>query len=307
MPRPRPLSPAWAVVLLLVTFASSAPAQDKAPLRATKDERSARVDEALRLSDLKGHLLAIRSRLLGYLDATRTSDQTRQWAAGGLTTVYAPDVYVKLMKRALLDDYRDEAMTRVLSWYRSPAGRKITRLENAAQVTGQGPARRKYLAGLEERQPSDYRLVLIWSVDEASRTSAATASALRASINGWSLGIEQLGEGQEVREIEAAIRTYRAELRDDVADDVLRELMYAYRDASDGDLRAYAEFLESGAGRWFIGTAFKSHQAYFEGAADQVAEDLVTTATSRRYTRPPQTNERARPSAAPGPSLPARR
>jgi hypothetical protein len=78
-------------------------------------------------------------------------------------------------------------------------------------------------------------------------------------MDGWSLGIEQLAitdEGPEIREIEAALRNYRAELWDDVADDVLRALLYAYREAGHGDLRAYAEFLESEAGRWFLGPVF---------------------------------------------------
>lgn len=263
MPSLRRFPPAGAVTLLLVLFASSTHAQDPGRPRATRDERSARVDEALRLSDLKARLSAIRARLLGYLDTTRTSDEARQWAVGSLKAAYRPDVYGKAIKQALLDDYRDETMSRVLAWYRSPVGRKIAWLEKAAQETGQDPARREYLAGLEERQPSDYRLVLIWSIDEASRTSAATASALRASINGWSLGLEQLAERPEAREI-----------------------------ASDGDLRAYAEFLESDAGRWFVGTVFKTHQAYFDDAANQVAEDLVSTATRKQ--------------AVP-PSLPARR
>jgi hypothetical protein len=157
--------------------------------------------------------------------------------------------------------------------------------------------------------------VLIFSIDEASHVSAGTGSALKASVNGWNLGIEQLAserERQEIRQIEAALRKYRAEFRDDVADDVLRELMYTYRDATDADLRAYAEFLESDAGKWFIGTAFKTHQAFFEKAAEQVAEDFVNTVTRKRSTRAPQPSTKplqrdARTPPTTTPSLPARK
>lgn len=306
-------------MLLLAIFASAAHAQDRAPVPPiTLDDRGARVDEALRLSDFKAHLTAIRARLFGYLEVAQAGDEAKQWVAGSLQRVYSPDVYLKPIRQALLDDYDAGAMTRVLAWYRSPAGRKITRLEGAASQPGQGAAARKYLAGLENKQPSDYRLVLIFSIDEARHTSAGTASALRASINGWFLGIEQLPSEEErpaIRQIEASIREYRGELRDDLADDVLRELMYAYRDASDGDLRAYAEFLESDAGRWFIGTAFKAHQGYFEGAADLVAEDFVSTATRGPATplpAPPSRPKETRPQRPIGrpddaPSLPARR
>ena len=260
------------------------------------------MNEALGLSDLKADLAAIRTRLLGYLDANQTSYETKQWIADSLMTVYSPAVYLKVIKQGLLDNYDADAMTRVLVWYRSPQGRKITRLAAAAQEPGQGAARNRYLAGLEDRQPSDYRLVLIFSIDEASHASAGTASALKASFKGWNLGIEQLAGGrerQEIRQIETAFRKYRAEFRDDVADDVLLELMYTYRDATDADLRAYAEFLESDAGKWFIGTAFKTHEAFFEKAAEQVADDFVNTVTRapQPSTKPLERGASPRPTA----------
>src|SRR3979411_767845 len=89
-----------------------------------RDERSLRVNEALRLCDLKADLAAVRTRLLGYLDANQTSHETKQWIAGSLKTVYSPAVYVKVIKQGLVDNYDADAMTRVLGWYRSPQGRK---------------------------------------------------------------------------------------------------------------------------------------------------------------------------------------
>jgi hypothetical protein len=66
-------------------------------------------------------------------------------------------------------------------------------------------------------------------------------------------------------------------MRDTVSEDVLREMMYTYRDATDTELRAYAEFLESDTGKWFINTAYKGKQAFLEKAADKVAEEYVRT------------------------------
>ena len=308
--------PLWTVVLLLAGVAASASAQDKAPGHLNADlldERRARVEEALRLSDLKTDLAAIRTRLLGYLDADQP--ETSQWIAGSLKTVYAPAAYLKVITQALLDRYDADAMTHVLAWYRSPLGRKITRLEAAAQASRRRADRTRYLAGLEERQPSDYRLVLIFSIDEAAHTSAATTGALTTSMDGWALGIEQLAgerETQEIRQTEAALGKFRAKSRDDVADDVLRELIYIYRDATDADLRAYVEFLESEAGTWFSGTAFKAHQAYFNTAADHIAADFVHTATRTQFppppqpvTKPPERNTRTPLTTMP--SLPARK
>jgi len=309
-------APLWTAVLLTAALTGPASAQDRAPGRMnadSPDERRVRVEEALRLSDLKADLAAIRTRLLGYLDADQP--ETRQRIVGSLKTVYAPAGYLMMTTQALLDHYDADALTHVLAWYRSPVGRKITRLEAAAQAPGQRAAQTRYWAGLEERRPSDYRLVLIFSIDEAAHTSAATAGALKASMEGWTLGIEQLAgerETQEIRQIETALGKYRAKSPDDVADDVLRELMYIYRGATDADLRAYAEFLESDAGKWFTGTAFKTHQAFFNTAPDHIAADFINTATGNQTLRPPQRSPKAlerdartpRPTA---PSLPARK
>ena len=73
--------------------------------------------------------------------------------------------------------------------------------------------------------------------------------------------------------------------------------MYAYREVIDADRRAYAESLESDVGRWFIGTAARAHQTYFEGAVEQIAQDFVDPVTHRPALRPPRAQDPA--SAAP--------
>lgn len=279
---------------LLAGSTPPAQAQDTSRVRpkpAPVDERSARVDEALRLSNLRGHLAAIRTRLQAFLEASSTGYDTKQWVTGSFKTAYAPEVYTKPIRQALLDNYDADAIARVLLWYRSPTGRKISRLEEAAQVPNQGMARSMYLASLENKQPSEDRLVLVFRIDEGSRASDSTAAALKASINGWNLGIQQVvadPERQRIVQIEAVLTKYRAEFRDMIADDVLSELMYTYREATDAELRAYAEFLESDAGKWFFRTTFKAQETFFEKAANQVAEDFVNTVLQKQTTRPPR-------------------
>ena len=280
-------------VCLLAGAALPARAQDKSrsrPTPAPVDDRSVRVDEALRLSNLRDHLSAIRTRLQAFLDASSTGYDTKQWVTGSFKTAYAPEAYTKPIRQALLDNYDADAMARVLLWYRSPPGRKISRLEAAARVPNQGAARKTYLAALENKQPSEDRLVLVFRIDEGSRASDSTAAALRASINGWNLGIQQVvadPERQRIVQLEAVLTKYRAEFRDMIADEVLSELMYTYREATDADLRAYAEFLESDAGKWFFRTTFKAQETFFEKATDQVAEDFVNTVLQKQTTRPP--------------------
>ena len=287
--------------LLVLGFAdarttASAQAQDKGRARekalpAPPDDRGARVDEAMRASGIRSHLALVRIRMKQILDGdTRVDYDARRWLAQTLDAAFSPEAFAKPIRQALLDGYDGDSLSRVLVWYRSATGRKIARLEQAATEPGIAQARKVYLASLENEQPSDYRLVLIFSLDEGSRASEGTFAAEKAAVNGWNRGIEQIlsvQERQEVAQTQVALDVFRAQIRDMVSDDVLREMLYTYREASDVELRTYVEFLESDAGKWFFKTVYQGQQALVEKAVDKVADDFVATVLTKKITRPP--------------------
>jgi hypothetical protein len=260
---------------------------------APPDERGARVDEAMRVSGIRSHLALVRIRMKQILDEDpRVDYDARRWLAQILDAAFSPEAFAKPIRQALLDGYDVDSLARVVAWYRSATGRKVVRLEQAATEPGIAQARKAYLASLENKQPSDYRLVLIFSLDEASRASEGTFAAEKAAVNGWNRGIEQILSGEErqqVAQTQVALDVFRAQIRDMVTDDVLREMLYTYREASDVELRAYVEFLESDAGKWFFRTVYQGQQAVVEKAVDKVADDFVATVLTKRLTRPPTT------------------
>jgi hypothetical protein len=302
---------------LLAGAALPAQAQDKsrarpkpAPPVAPKDEKSAGIDEAIRISGLRNHLGGVRLRMKQILDDNNPNidPDVRQWLWQTLDVSFSPEAYTKPVKQALLDNYDADALTRVLIWYRSANGKKMVRLEQSGVEPGQSQARKKYLATLEDKQPSDERLVAVFRIDEASRASEGTFGAIKAVVNGWNRGIEQVMSEQgrqRAAQGEIARDVFRAQMRDTVSEDVLREMMYSYRDATGAELRAYAEFLESDAGKWFFNTAYKGQQAFLEKAVDKVAEEYVSTIYVKKTTRPPSSAaadkapEPAAPKAAP--------
>jgi len=270
---------------LLAGAALAAQAQDKSRVRpkpALVDEKSAGLDQALRLSGLRNHLTGIRVRMKQILeDKNPTLDpDVRQWLWQTLDVSFSPGAYTKAVKQALLDNYDADALTRVLMWYRSATGKKMVRLEQSGVEPGQTPARRKYPATLEDKQPSEGRLVAVFRIDEASRASEGTFGAIKAVVTGWNRGIEQVmpEQGrQRAAQGEVARDVFRAQMRDTVSEDVLREMMDTYHDATGAELRTYAEFLESDAGKWFFNTAYKGQQAFLEQAVDTVAKKYVST------------------------------
>jgi hypothetical protein len=271
--------------LLLAGATLPAGAQNKSRARAKAapvDERAAGIDEALRVSGLRNHLTRVRLRLKQTIDDNNPNldADVRRWLWRTLDLAFSPDAYAKPVKQALFDNYDADFLTRVLVWYNFPAGRKMVRLEQSGAEPGQSQARDRYLATLENRQPSEERLVTIFRIDEASRASEGTFGAIRAVVIGWNRGIEQVMSEQAQQRAaqgEIARDVFRAQMRDTVSEEVLRELMYTYRGASDAELRAYAEFLESDAGKWFFSTAYKGQQAFLEKAVDKVAEAYVNT------------------------------
>ena len=286
----------WAAALLLAGLTAGAHAQDKGrgrPKPAPVDEKSARVDEALRLSGMSVQLGAVRGRLKKVIDDDpRVDYDVRRWVGGMLDASFSPEAYSKPVRQALLDHYDADAMALVLAWYRTPTARKLVRLEQSMGDKAQAAAQSKYLATLEDKQPSEERLVLVFRIDEGTRASEEAMAALKTAANGWNLGIQQVmsERGRErVQQIERVLSVYRAQLRDVMSEDILREMMYVYRRVTDTELRSYAEFLESDGGKWFFGTVFKGHEAFLEKAADKVAKDYVSSIEQKQTTRPPST------------------
>jgi len=66
-----------------------------------------------------------------------------------------------------------------------------------------------------------------------------------------------------------------------------RPIRQALLDGYDIELRAYVEFLESDAGKWFFKTVDQGQQALVERAVDKVADDFVATVLTKRVPRPP--------------------
>jgi len=306
---------------VLAGAAVPAQAQDKSRARAKAapvDEKSAGIDEAIRISGMRTHLMFVRSHMKQILDEDLRLDyDARRWLAQTIDAAFSPEAYAKPIRQALLDNYDADALARVLIWYRSPIGKKVVRLEQSGAAPGQLQARRKYLATLENKQPSEDRLVLIFRIDEASRASEAAFAADKALTNGWNLGIQQVlsvTERREVAQTQLALDIFRAQLRDVVSEEILREMMYVYRDATDAELRAYAEFLESDAGAWFFNTVYKGQQALVEKAADKVAGEFVSSIQQKQTTRPPSKTaaDKApepaalKPAPAPAPATPVK-
>lgn len=303
---------------LLAGAAVPARALDERRARAKAapvDEKSAGIDEAMRISGVRTHLTFVRSHMKQILDEDqRLDDDARRWLTRSINGAFSPEAYARPIRQALLDHYDADALARVLIWYRSPTGKKMVRLEQSGAEPGQLQARRQYLATLESKQPSEDRLVLIFRIDEASRASEATFAADKALTNGWNLGIQQVPSATEWREVtqtQIALDIFRAQLRDVVSEEILRDMMYVYRDAADGELRAYAEFLESDAGAWFFTTVYKGQQALVEKAADKVAEDFVNSIQQKQTTRPPSKAAAGKapepPALKPAPSPPPAR
>jgi hypothetical protein len=295
------------ITALLLTGATlPARAQDKGrphlKAAAPVDEKSAAVDESLRLSGLRNHLAALRERLTRALENDYRSDfDVRRWLTRALSSSFSLESYNKSVRQALLDNYNADIMARVLTWYRSGTGRKMVRLEQSGAEPGQNLARRNYLATLENKQPSEKRLVLVFRIDESLRASEDAFATIKAVATGWKRAVEGLqGERDrtEVIQLETALTIYRAQARDEVSEDILREMMYTYRDATDAELAAYAEFLDSDAGHWFFGTVDKGFRVFLDKAADRMAQDYVNSVITKKPTGPSSA------SAPPAPATP---
>lgn len=168
----------------------------------------------------------------------------------------------------------------VLAWCRSPAGRKLTLLERVGARAK--PAFAAYVRSGETVPPGR----------AAQLERIASASAVREALPQLleTLGLQFFRSMNEAlppqkRRSEEALKADVSRLAGAATEAVARELprlmQFVYRGASDGELEAYVELLESAAGRSMTGATVKGLLSAIGAESSPLSADRSALTRSR--------------------------
>lgn len=174
------------------------------------------------------------------------------------------DITTLVAQKLILED-----MQAAVRWLETEAGRRITLAEEVGSAVQDQGHFAAYVEALRTRPLSAERSSLIADIISAAgavQTGAATQEAIALGIG---MGVDAL-RPEDKRLGEAVIRGRLRQamppqrLRSGLAQQLPVLFAYIYRDVSDADLRSYAAFLNSSAGKRY---QYGMNAAFMEGLA----------------------------------------
>jgi len=258
----------------------AAPAAAQAPIPQTAD---AAVAEVMARSGLDGFAKSYRAGALQSVDASAQ--------AGGKLDAADAQAFRQAVERALAEDkinnllagelkrsYDPAQFARFIELLRKPVNEKMTQLEAQAP---QPEAVKQYMEGLKAKPPSQERRDLIQRVDLASGVSEWAADMSVVSVRSVAEGALE-ASGKSSKEALAKIDREMAQLRRQMQAQVHGLLFYTYRDASDAELKQYAELLETETGRWGTTMIANALRNVIQATGRDLGGEIASAAAARR-------------------------
>jgi len=248
--------------------AESGPAS---PVERPSEITAAAVDELLELSGLKERLVTLAAGLRAQLHHPGMTEQEHATVDRVVARYLGPEMLYARTRLAFGSAVNSSTVAAALAWYRSPLGRRIVAADLDVSADGGRP--------VTMGQPSAERLPLIERLDEAGGASEAALDITMALVRSlaraadWILPVHaRLGPGR----LEQRITLTRFAAFPEIRRAYLVNMLVAYRGLDDDELAAYARWVESSAGRWFVEAMNRAVVDAVGMAAELAAVELVT-------------------------------
>lgn len=267
--------------------------KDRGPSRPdAPEQRDApqAVDEALELSGLRRHLGVVADQI--QLDVQQRPGQLspQERAAVGriMADAFRPDLVYSLMRDEFARHLDEGKLNDMLTWFRSPPGRKITGLEVAAQTAQGRPELRQYAARLRQTPPARERVALLQRLDAANGSTELSLEIVMLIAESMARAIDPLLPPErrlQAGQLQGELGQIRARAVQPIREAVLVTMLFTYRSLPDQELGAYVRLVESQSGRWFAGAVKNALLHSFGVSTARMAGDLVRLVPPERWSR----------------------
>jgi len=256
------------------------PAAAQAPIPQTAD---AAVTEVIARSGLDGFAKNYRASVLQSIDASaqaggKLDPADAQAFRDAAERTLADDKINNLLAEQLKRSYDPTQFGRFIEMLRQPINEKMTKLEAQAP---QPEAVKQYLDGLKAKPPTQERGDLIQRVDLASGVSEWAADMSVVAVRSIAEG-SLTTSGKASKDALAKVERDMAQLRRQLQVQVHGMLFYTYRDASDAELKQYAQLLESDTGRWGTTMIANALRNVIQSTSRDLGSEIANAAVARR-------------------------
>src|SRR4030095_10689678 len=203
-----------------------------------------------------------------------------------LTRALRHETVYGLVRDAFLPHVDRANLETTAAWLRSPLGRKIVALEIATSEPGAEQKVAEYGAALKANPPTNHRIDLIQRLNWATAATEISADLIAAVARGVTVAVSAAGPAeQRLRpgQIEDRVAQVRVRANKSLRDAHTTSTLYAYRDLTDDELRAYVLFSASEAGRWYNAAMRKAMVSALGRAVEQTATEMVRAVPLERW------------------------
>jgi hypothetical protein len=165
----------------------------------------------------------------------------------------------------------------VLSWLRSPLGRKITMFEEAASTSEGVEQMQAFAAQIQTRPISEERFNLVQRLDKATNSTELLIDMVTITVHGVMKELNTiLPHAQRVdhHELDQQMSAQRQQTRKNFQYLCMVTSLYTYQSLPDDELERYVAFAESDVGRRYHQTIFREFKKIQSEAALHVGRSL---------------------------------
>jgi len=179
---------------------------------------------------------------------------------------FEPGKFKSVLETELAKELNDQTFQEMLQWYETPLAKKVAEVETAAGDSSTSRDRQTFLQTVESDPPAKNRIDLVRSIDSSIHGMALMADAITAMINGM-LKVSGIADPRSVSSA-TDIGSIRRDLLNEMQQVATLNYLFTYRSLSDDELRAYSDFLSSGAGKDFYDALERAYATAFKQAGE---------------------------------------
>jgi hypothetical protein len=192
--------------------------------------------------------------------------------------VLAGDKLNNLLAEQLKRSFEPIQFGRFISLLRQPISEKMTKLESRVPA----PADLKqFVDKLKANPPSQDRRDLIQRIDVATGSSEWAAD-MSVAVTRSMVEAALAASGQASKDAMRDAARDMTQLRRQTQTQIHTMLFYVYREASDAELKQYAELLESETGRWGTTMLANALKSVIESSGRELGTEFANIAVARR-------------------------
>ncbi len=196
-----------------------------------------------------------------------------------LKGTFDPKRFKRIIKTAVVEGYDAERMTGALKWFGSPLARRLSELEKKGGSPEGRRGMQAFVQGFKAKPPAQDRvqlMVRMVRVEEAADLAIKLVLQISKTMMNGVSALKPESQRMKPADIEKTLATIRKQITAPLANQIVVQYLYNYRDVSAENIGKSIAYFESKDGKWVKVVIFKGLFGAFSRMGEEMGSKLVT-------------------------------